>query len=151
MTRTSLARRASLRQVAAGIVLSATLTAACAVADAPSPQASSGDSLAASEADLRRGRIMFLQCRACHSTEEGGEHRVGPNLHGLFGARAGTKEGFTYSEAMTDSGIVWSEAALEEFLARPTDYVPGTIMVFAGIEQPADRRALIAFVKSQVE
>ena len=124
------------------------MTGACAAADAPRQAASAATETAV---DLRRGRIMFLQCRACHSTEVDGEHKVGPNLHGLFGASAGTKDGFSYSSAMTDADIVWSEDTLDAFLERPTDYVPGTIMVFAGIEEPADRQALIAYVRSLVE
>ena len=104
-----------------------------------------------SEATLRRGRIMFLQCRACHSTELDGEHRVGPNLHGLLGANAGSKEDFAYSDAMKESGIVWNNDTLDTFLSKPTDYVPGTIMVFVGMDKPEDRQALIAFLRSQTE
>lgn len=105
----------------------------------------------ADAAALRRGRIMFLQCRACHSTEVDGEHRVGPNLHGVIGANAGTKADFTYSDAMKESGIVWSDETLDAFLTKPTDYVPGTIMVFVGMDKPDDRQALIAYIRSQTE
>lgn len=94
---------------------------------------------------------MFLQCRACHSTEVDGEHKVGPNLHGIIGAAAGKKADFTYSDAMKESGIVWSAEALDAFLTKPTDYVPGTIMVFVGMEKPDDRQALIAYIRSQTE
>lgn len=152
-TRSKVQGRAARRVGVIGAIC-ASLSAACVAADAPVPQSQPMNVSATAgtgDADLRRGRIMFLQCRACHTTEADGEHRVGPNLHGLIGASAGSKEGFTYSEAMAGSEIVWGDDALDEFLLRPTDYVPGTIMVFAGIESADDRRALIAFIKSQVE
>ena len=132
-------------------LLAALMTSACVAADAPRQAASAAPTAADATVDLRRGRIMFLQCRACHSTEADGEHKVGPNLHGLFGASAGEKDGFTYSSAMSEADTVWSEDTLDAFLERPTDYVPGTIMVFAGIEEQADRQALIAYLRSLVE
>ncbi len=116
-----------------------------------SEAAAISEASAASDAALRRGRIMFLQCRACHSTEADGEHRVGPNLHGVFGADAGSKDDFAYSDAMRASDIVWSDETLDTFLTKPTDYVPGTIMVFVGMEKAEDRQALIAYIRSQTE
>ncbi len=97
-------------------------------------------------ADQTLGRRVFLQCRACHSLEAGGAHRVGPNLHGMFGLQAATKEGFNYSPALRDSGVIWTPAALEEWLIRPSSFVPGNKMAFAGIKREPDRTALLAYL-----
>ena len=97
-------------------------------------------------ADTKRGRLVFLQCQACHSVNASGAHKVGPNLHGLFGTTAATKEGFRYSPALTESAIVWTPKALEEWLIRPSSFVPGNIMAFAGIRDEDDRTDLLAYV-----
>lgn len=96
---------------------------------------------------LRKGKILFLQCRACHSLELDGEHLVGPNLNALFDSQAASKEGFAYSEAMTQSGIKWNEETLDQFLIKPSAYVPETIMAFVGVEKAEDRAALILYLK----
>ena len=102
-----------------------------------------------SAALLARGKILFLRCRSCHTLEEGGRHMVGPNLHGMFGSEAGKKGGFTYSEALARSGIVWSEETLGEWLEKPNDYLPGNKMAFAGVPKLQDRAALIAYLKEE--
>jgi cytochrome c len=97
------------------------------------------------EADLAAGeRVFRSQCMGCHSIEEG-RNRAGPTLHGLFGREAGTLEGFNYSDAMREAGIVWSEETLDAFLEDPRGVVPGTIMVFWGL-RPDDRRRVIAYL-----
>jgi cytochrome c len=97
-------------------------------------------------ADQNLGRRVFLQCRACHSLEADGAHRVGPNLHGVFGEPAAVKEGFNYSGALKESGVVWTPGTLEEWLVRPSSFVPGNKMAFAGIKRETDRTALLAYL-----
>lgn len=100
-----------------------------------------------SQADLlKRGRIMFLQCRSCHSTGEGELHKVGPNLYGFIDAPSGDKEGFVYSNALAYGKITWTEDALRQFITKPTDFAPGTKMVFVGIPRESDRTALITYL-----
>lgn len=100
-------------------------------------------------AAMRRGRILFLQCRACHSLKQGEEHKVGPNLHGVIGAPAAHKPGYVYTDSLKESGVVWSRDNLSQFLADPYSLVPGTAMVFVGIERGSDRAALIAYLEQE--
>ena len=101
-------------------------------------------------AAARRGELLFLQCRACHSLNRDDSHRVGPNLAGLFGSVAGMRQGFVYSEGMAASGLVWTEETLDRFLTRPNDLFPGTKMAFGGMSDAEDRRLLIAYIGAQV-
>jgi len=98
-------------------------------------------------ADIKRGQTLFLQCRACHSLEAGEPHKVGPNLHGMFGRKAGLAEGFAYSPALSDTEIVWTPEALDAWLLRPSEFLPGNRMVFIGVKKPADRANLIAYLQ----
>lgn len=100
-------------------------------------------------ADPARGQIVFLQCRACHSLEAAGPNKVGPNLHGVMGRKAGLAPGFAYSEAMTGSGVVWSAETLDKFLFRPSDFIPATRMVFVGLRKPEDRANVIAYIRQE--
>jgi len=102
-------------------------------------------------ADVERGQMLYLQCRACHSLEEGGANKVGPNLHGMFGRKAGLAPGFAYSDPLANSGIEWSPANLDQWLARPSEFLPGNRMVFVGIKKPQDRANLIAFLQRETE
>ena len=97
-------------------------------------------------ANLKRGQLLFLVCKGCHDLEAGVPHKVGPNLHGVVGRRAGTSEGFRYSEALAQSGIVWTPETLDGFLRQPGAMVRGNGMAFAGIANDADRASLIAWM-----
>lgn len=97
------------------------------------------------------GERMFIMCAACHNVKKGAPHKVGPNLHGLFGAKAGMKEGYKYSEAMKTSGIVWNEDHLRNWLKKPTDYIPGTTMAFIGIQKEDQQTALIEYLKEETK
>jgi len=97
-------------------------------------------------ASLKRGQLLYLACKACHDVEAGLPHKVGPNLHGMFGRKAGTAEGFRYTDALVRSGIVWTPATMDEWLKQPGALVPGNGMAFAGIANDADRASLIAWL-----
>ena len=93
-----------------------------------------------------RGGQLFLQCRACHTVAPGGGHTVGPNLAGVVGAKAGTRAGYDYSPALVKSGLTWNAAALDAFIKRPSQAVPGNKMAFAGVADARARADLIAYL-----
>ena len=94
-----------------------------------------------------RGEKIFRRCQACHTLEDGGHESRGPNLHGLFGRKAGTKAGYTFSNAFEASDVTWTEKTLDQFLAEPRPFIPGNKMVFPAIRKPEDRANLIAYLR----
>ena len=97
-------------------------------------------------ANQKRGQLLYMVCKACHDDEAGLPHKVGPNLHGMFGRKAGTAEGFRYTDALVKSGIVWTPETMDAWLKQPGALVPGNGMAFAGIANDADRASLIAWL-----
>jgi len=97
-------------------------------------------------ADRAQGERQAQICRACHSLDKGGPNMVGPGLHDFFGTKAGTREGFPYSEALRDAEFVWTPRALDAWLAQPGRFLPGNRMTFAGVMRQEDRDALIAYL-----
>ena len=113
-------------------------------------------SVGTSEADsldsaalLKRGRIVWFKCRACHETDVGRPHKVGPNLHGLFGEPAAAQDDFSYSASLSESGIIWNDETLDAFINKPADYVKGTTMAFIGINRASDRQAVIEYLRQE--
>jgi cytochrome c len=107
---------------------------------------------ARAEGDAARGERLFnQQCKACHTVEKGGASLVaslvGPSLHGLFGRKAGIGGGYESSDEMKNSGIVWDDKALVEYLKDPKGRVPGTKMVYIGLKQEAQQQDMIAYLK----
>jgi len=117
-------------------------------APAAATQTAAAPAGAASDADLvAQGEKVFTPCKACHTTEAGGPNRLGPNLHGLFGRKSGTKDGYKFSEAMTKAGVTWDEKTFDTYMANPKTFIPGNRMAFPGVPKPENRAALIAFLK----
>lgn len=119
---------------------------------APRPSPEDAKTLASlptpyNEGDLANGRRQFAKCRSCHVIEKGGDNRVGPALHGIFGRTAGTAAGFAYSPALKGAGFVWDGGKLDQWLADPKGFLPGNRMTFVGLKQEKDRRDVIAYIK----
>ena len=96
--------------------------------------------------DASAGGMAFMQCGDCHSpTASDG---VGPGLKGVFGRKAGSKQGFLYSPALAKSTTVWDDKTLDAFLADPRTAQPGTAMAWPGEDDPKVRADLIAYLKT---
>ena len=103
--------------------------------------------IAAKAQDAAAGEAVFRQCRACHSIGPGARNLVGPELNGLAGRKAGSVEGFAYSDANKNSGITWDEAVFKEYIANPLAKIPGTKMQFVGEKNPKNAADLWAYLK----
>ncbi len=104
------------------------------------------------DGDAAAGEKVFKsQCARCHTIDEGGKDKVGPNLFGVFGGTAGVRVASfekRHSKAMKESGIVWNEETLEGFLANPKQYLPKNRMTYGGVKKEDDLENLIAYLKT---
>lgn len=96
--------------------------------------------------DLAKGEEVFKKCAACHSLNVG-ETKIGPTLHGIFGRRSGSVEGFQYSFAMKGKNIVWDEETIDQWIKNPTTFIPGARMLTGGVADDEKRRDLILYLK----
>ena len=100
------------------------------------------------------GKKTFGKCKSCHQIGAGAKNRSGPQLNNVIGRQIGGIEGFKYSAAMAqagEGGVVWTDESMSAFLEKPKAYIKGTKMAFAGLKNPADRTALVAYLKSMEE
>jgi cytochrome c len=97
-------------------------------------------------ADAERGKGTAKLCASCHTFDQGGAHRVGPNLWGVVGRDVGGKAGFAYSPAVADHPGAWTYQELDRWLASPARAIPGNKMAFNGVRNPKDRANLLAYL-----
>nr|CAM58084.1 hypothetical protein [uncultured marine microorganism] len=97
-------------------------------------------------ADTGRGEALSMQCRACHTLEQGGANVLGPNLFGVFSRTAGSAPDYPYSEVLAAGGFIWTPRALDAWLAQPFAFLPGNRMSFPGLTDGNDRNAVIAYL-----
>ncbi|MBL4907106.1 MAG: cytochrome c family protein [Sneathiella sp.] len=99
-------------------------------------------------ADAEKGKKVFKKCGACHTADEGGKNKIGPNLYAIIERAKGSSAGFSYSDALVAKGGNWSYEDLDAFLKKPKDFIKGTKMSFAGLKKPNDRADLILYLRS---
>jgi cytochrome c len=126
--------RALVKYVLSAVVFAAALAAATASARA--------------DGDPDAGKQVFKKCHACHNVGEGARNAVGPELNGIVGRKAGSVEGYNYSDANKSSGITWDAATLDVYLKDPKAKVPGTKMAFPGLPEEKDRANVIAYLST---
>ena len=102
---------------------------------------------AALSQDLAAGENSFKKCLPCHAVGEGAKNKVGPLLNGLDSRKSGIIEGFSYSEANKNSGIVWNEESFKDYIKAPRAKIPGTKMIFPGIKNEKEAGDLWAYLK----
>jgi cytochrome c len=99
-------------------------------------------------ASVQKGEAAAKKCAACHTFAKGDKNGVGPNLFGIVGDKKGEGRGFNFSAGMKAKGGTWSIDDLNQFIASPKGYVPGTAMGFAGIQKDSERADVIAYLNS---
>jgi cytochrome c len=101
----------------------------------------------ASAQDVAAGEKSFRKCLPCHSIGPDAKNKVGPEQNGLDGRKSGTVNGYTYSDANKNSGIVWNEQTFKDYIADPRAKIPGTKMIFPGIKNAQEATDLWAYIK----
>ena len=114
---------------------------------APAATTAGGAATDASEL-VSSGKAAFGACSVCHSVDSNEPSGIGPNLYGVVGRNAGAAEEFGYSDALAQSGIIWTEDELDAFLTNPSAKVPGTIMTAGAVGDADKRTAIIAYLSS---
>jgi cytochrome c len=104
--------------------------------------------VARADGDPEMGKKQFAPCSACHTVEDGGADKLGPNLHDIFGRKAATKASFAgYSDGLKASGIVWDAAKIDAWITNPRKMIPDTKMAFLGISKDDMRANIIAYLQ----
>ena len=94
-------------------------------------------------------KLFKAKCATCHTCNEGGPNKQGPNLFGVMGRQSGQVNGFKYTKANKESGITWTDETLFAYLENPKKYIKGTNMAFPGFKKEKDRHAMVAFLNTQ--
>lgn len=106
-----------------------------------------GTAVSAQAQDAAAGEKLFNACRACHQVGETARNGVGPNLNGIFGRKAGSVEGYSYSQAYKSLDKVWDVDNFTTYIKDPRGVTPGTKMTYPGMKDEANIANLVAFLK----
>jgi cytochrome c len=132
--------------VVAGAAQAAPTTAGAAASAAAKQVEPIAPILASANADT--GKKAAQKCAICHSFDKGGANKIGPNLWGIVNGAHAHVPNFAYSDAIKKKEGPWTYEALNQFIANPKGYAPGTKMAFAGVPRASERADIIAFLRS---
>lgn len=135
-----------MRTHLASLILAASVLTACGSENEEA--ALTEEERLAMPANAAYGRKLFRQCAVCHEATEGTGHRVGPNLWDVVGAEAGRHPDFRYSRALQNADVVWNPRTLDAYIEEPQAVIEGGRMAYDGNDSEADRRDIIAFLKT---
>lgn len=99
---------------------------------------------------MERGQKLFKKCIHCHTYKRNQAHRIGPNLFGMFGRKAGAVADFDFSTAWKNADFIWTDKTLDTYLTSPRKMIPNNRMPFDGLSRQNDRHALITYLKTIV-
>ena len=97
---------------------------------------------------VEHGQKVFKKCSACHSIKKGGRNNIGPALYNVLGRNMGALEDYKYSKALIAFGKDWTFDEMNNFLIKPTSYIKGTKMAFAGLKKEKDRASVILYMNA---
>ena len=97
---------------------------------------------------VEHGQKVFKKCSACHSIKKGGRNNIGPALYNVLGRNIGALEDYKYSKALIAFGKDWTFEEMNNFLIKPTSYIKGTKMAFAGLKKEKDRASVILYMNA---
>ena len=97
---------------------------------------------------VEHGQKVFKKCSACHSIKKGGRNNIGPALYNVLGRNMGALEDYKYSKALIAFGKDWTFDEMNNFLIKPTTYIKGTKMAFAGLKKEKDRASVILYMNA---
>jgi len=100
---------------------------------------------------VEHGQKVFKKCSACHSIKKGGRNNIGPALYNVLGRNMGALEDYKYSKALIAFGKDWTFEEMNNFLIKPTSYIKGTKMAFAGLKKEKDRASVILYMNSNAD
>ena len=96
--------------------------------------------------DIASGEKIFKKCAACHSINKGGKNKIGPALYNVVGRAVGGVNDYKYSKALASYGKEWTFEELNGFLTKPSSYLKGTKMSYAGLRKEKDRASVIKYL-----
>ena len=96
--------------------------------------------------DVASGEKIFKKCAACHSINKGGKNNIGPALYNVVGRKIGEISDYKYSKALAAYGKDWTFEELNGFLIKPTKWIKGTKMAYAGLRKEKDRASVIKYL-----
>jgi len=96
--------------------------------------------------DIANGKKVFKKCAACHSINKGGKNKIGPALYNVVGRAVGGVDDYKYSKALASYGKEWTFEELNGFLTKPSSYMKGTKMSYAGLRKDKDRASVIKYL-----